>query len=140
MISISGLTSRAQTMHFSTSKLRYGSKSTLLSNISEAAANICGYFSGLSSPSVTESTATLCFSPRSKLAGQTRLPTFSINRIPLSSSGRRGVGNHLCVKMAAFTGVHLNRWCAGSANACGIVHGLLVAFNNCARNAVFQAH
>ncbi len=33
------------------------------------------------------------FRSRSKLAGQTRLPTFSINRIPWSSSGRRGAAS-----------------------------------------------
>lgn len=46
------------------------------------------------------------------------------NTVIVQWQTRCGVGNHLCVKMAAFTGVHLNRWCAGSANACGIVHDL----------------
>jgi hypothetical protein len=41
--------------------------------------NICGYFRGLSWPSVTESSTTRCCSPRSNRAGQTRLPTFSTN-------------------------------------------------------------
>lgn len=53
---------------------------------------------------------------------------------------RCGVGNYLCVKMVVFIGVYLNRWCVGSANACGIVYGLLVVFNNCVRNVVFQAY
>ncbi len=44
-----------------------------------AAANMCGYFNGLSAPSVTEITTTLLCSPRSNMAGQTRLPTFSMN-------------------------------------------------------------
>ena len=40
---------------------------------------MCGYFSGLSSPSVTEMTTTFARSPTSNSAGQTRLPTFSTN-------------------------------------------------------------
>ena len=38
-----------------------------------------GYLSGLSSPSVTDRITTLASSPRSHSAGQTRLPTFSMN-------------------------------------------------------------
>ncbi len=58
------------------------------------------------------------FSPRSKLAGHTRLPTFSINEYryrPVADAVRRRQSS--VRQMAAFTGVHLNRWCAGSANA-----------------------
>ena len=40
-----------------------------------------GYLTGFSSPSGRETTATLLSSPRSKLEGHTRLPTFSIIRI-----------------------------------------------------------
>jgi hypothetical protein len=39
-----------------------------------------GYFSGLSSPSVTEISTSRRFSPKSYEEGQTRLPTFSMNR------------------------------------------------------------
>ena len=39
---------------------------------------------GLSSPSVTDSTTTLARSPRSKSAGQTRFPTFSMKTMPPS--------------------------------------------------------
>lgn len=42
--------------------------------------------------------------------------------------------------MTAFPGVDLNRRCAGGANARGIVHRLLVAFDNGAGYAVFQSH
>lgn len=51
-----------------------------------------------------------------------------------------GVGNYLCVKMAVFIGVYLNCWCVGSVNVCGIVYGLLVVFNNCVWNVVFQVY
>src|SRR5579875_935847 len=44
-----------------------------------AAANICGYFAGLSSPSVVLTTTTRASSPRSQAAGQTRLPMFSMS-------------------------------------------------------------
>ena len=77
-ISIAGLMRRAFSRQRARSKRRCGSRSTLFSSISDAAANMSGYLSGLSSPSVTDSTTTLCASPRSKPAGQTRLPTFSI--------------------------------------------------------------
>ena len=54
-----------------------------------AAWNMSGYLSGLSSPSVTDRMTTLCASPRSKAAGQTRLPTFSISsRLPSAGSSR----------------------------------------------------
>ena len=56
---------------------------------SSAARNITGYFSGLSSPSGTDSSTTLRCCPRSKLAGQTRLPTFSTNNRSTWSSGIR---------------------------------------------------
>src|SRR4051794_21946729 len=60
-----------------------------------------GYFSGLSSPSVTEMTTTLRTSPRSKSAGQTRLPTFSTNsRLP--SSG--------CSAASARATIAASRW------------------------------
>ncbi|MNH29147.1 hypothetical protein D3C79_893590 [compost metagenome] len=74
-------------MQRATSKLTWGSRSVLLMIISWAAANMSGYFSGFSSPSVTERMATLYFSPRSKPAGQTRLPTFSMKRMPPSLAG-----------------------------------------------------
>ena len=56
-----------------------GSRSILLISINRQARNMCGYLSGLSSPSVTESITTLARSPRSNSAGHTRLPTFSIS-------------------------------------------------------------
>ena len=74
-----GFTRRAIAMQRSTSKRRCGSRSVLLSSMSSAAANMSEYLSGLSSPSVTDSTTILAASPRSHSAGQTRLPTFSMN-------------------------------------------------------------
>src|SRR5713101_161140 len=53
-----------------------------------AARNICGYLSGLSCPSVTDMITTLARSPRSNIAGQTRLPTFSIMSIELGLGSR----------------------------------------------------
>ena len=50
--------------------------------------NSRGYFSGLSSPSVTLSRATLASSPQSNSTGQTRLPTFSMNRMSTPSRSR----------------------------------------------------
>jgi hypothetical protein len=64
-------------------------------------------------------------------AGQTRLPTFSITECRYRKrQTRRGVGNHLRIKVAAFTGVDLNGRRACGANTRGVVHRLLVAFNN----------
>ena len=77
--SMPGFTRRASSMQRATSKRTCGKRSTLLSTMSEAAANMSGYFSGLSSPSVTERMATFAASPRSHTAGHTRLPTFSMN-------------------------------------------------------------
>ena len=53
--------------------------STLLITTASADLNSAGYLSGLSSPSVTESSASRSLSPRSKAVGHTRLPTFSIS-------------------------------------------------------------
>lgn len=95
----------------------------MLSSIRLAAANICGYFSGLSSPSVTDSTATLWRSPRSKLAGQTKVAdVFDKQNAAVSQrQARGGVGDHLGVEMAAFPGIDLNRRGAGGANAGGVI-------------------
>ncbi len=73
------------------------------SSISDAAANICGYLSGLSSPSVTERTATLC---RSRIeagrADQIADVFDKQNAVILQWQTRRGIGNHLRIQMAAF--------------------------------------
>ena len=104
----------------------------LFSSISSAAANMSGYLSGLSSPSVTDSTTTLCASPRSKAAGQTRLPTFSMNsRLPgAGSSFVERMADHVGVEVAALAGVDLHRRGAGGADAVGVVAGLLVALDH----------
>ena len=75
----------------SRSKSTYGSRSVLVTRTRSAWRNMCGYFTGLSSPSVTDASTTLACSPRSNRAGQTRLPTFSITTTdpPGGSSARR---------------------------------------------------
>ena len=65
----------------SISKFRYGNKSTLVIKTKSASRNITGYFRGLSSPSVILKSATLKCSPISNSAGQTKLPTFSTNKM-----------------------------------------------------------
>ena len=124
----------------STSKLRCGSRSTLFSSISDAAWNMSGYLSGLSSPSVTDSTTTLCASPRSKPAGHTRLPTFSIISTESSAGASRcsAVCDHGGVEVAALAGVDLQRRRAGGADALGIDAGLLVAFDHRHRQPAAQ--
>src|SRR5262249_21136996 len=69
-ISRCGFTRRAWARHCSTSKSRCGRRSTLLSTITSLARNMWGYFSGLSSPSVTDMITTLVCSPRSQRAGR----------------------------------------------------------------------
>src|SRR4051794_33646035 len=74
---VRGFTARRCAVNRSTSKSTYGSRSVLVSTTRSAVANMCGYFSGFSSPSGVETTTTRTSSPRSNSAGQTRLPTFS---------------------------------------------------------------
>ena len=83
------------------------------------ARNITGYLAGLSSPSGTDSSVTLRCSPRSKLAGQTRLPTFSMNSTsrPASGSVVQRVVHHLRVEVAGVAGGDLHRRHAAGADA-----------------------
>src|SRR5512134_130020 len=60
-------------------------RSSLVSTRTEACRKALGYFTGLSSPSVTDSSAIFSSSPRSQEAGQTRLPTFSMNSRSVAS-------------------------------------------------------
>ena len=98
----------------STSKSRCWSRSTLLMTTSSQARNMSGYFSGLSSPSVTEQTMIRESSPMRNSAGQTRLPTFSTMSTSMSSSGdgRQRGAHHVGVEMAlaaeAVVGVELH--------------------------------
>jgi hypothetical protein len=57
-------------------------RSILVMTATSALLNIVGYFSGLSSPSLTESSTRRKSSPRSYDDGHTKLPTFSTNRKP----------------------------------------------------------
>ena len=72
MIPILGLTLRAASRARSRSNGTNGRRSILVTSIRSAVANMLAYFSGLSSPSVTDSRTTRTASPRSKAAGQTR--------------------------------------------------------------------
>ena len=75
----------------SISKSTAVSRSILLINIAFDLAKMAGYFAGLSSPSGTERTTILQFSPSSKAVGQTRLPTFSMkirSRLSVGSLSR----------------------------------------------------
>ncbi len=118
----------AQAMHFSTSKLRYGSKSTLLA----ASAKLRQTYADISAVCLHLGNGKhrhFVFFTEIEAGRATRLPTFSINRIPLSSSGRRGRRRQSSVRQdGSLYRYSPECWCAGSANACGIVHGLLVAF------------
>ena len=62
----------------------------MLTSTSSQVRNISGYFSGLSSPSVTDETITRASSPTRNSAGHTRLPTFSITSRSMSCSGSAG--------------------------------------------------
>ena len=87
--------------------------SILLMITRSAFRKMVGYFSGLSSPSVTDSRTTRLSSPRSKDAGQTRLPTFSMKRI-LSPS--RFSLSSACSTMCAsrWQAVPVEIWTAGA--------------------------
>src|ERR1700733_3695619 len=88
--------------------------------MTSAARNMCGYFSGLSSPSVTERITTLARSPRSNIAGQTRFPTFSIKTTELGA------------------GLSSARPRARGANALAVIRGRLVAFDHIELQFPFQ--
>jgi hypothetical protein len=108
------------------------SRSDLLISIRSAARNITGYLAGLSSPSVTDSSVTLRCWPRSKLAGQTRLPTFSMNRMSTVVEVQfvQGVVHHVRIKMAGRPGRDLHRRYALVTDPLGIVLGLEVALDD----------
>src|SRR5512145_2768779 len=60
-------------------------RSSLVNTRTEACRKALRYFTGLSSPSVTDNSAIFSSSPRSQEAGQTRLPTFSMNSRSVAS-------------------------------------------------------
>ena len=86
MCSTPGLTWSRLARKRSSEKSRWGSRSILLTSTSSHARNISGYFSGLSSPSVTDEIIARLSSPTRNSAGHTRLPTFSITSRSISSS------------------------------------------------------
>ena len=114
-----GCTVSRRARHLSTSKSTCGSRSILFSTTSSHARNISGYFSGLSSPSVTEATITRASSPTRNSAGQTRLPTFSITSRSISSSGIDGSAraHHVRVQVA-LAAEALRRSAAASPGTC----------------------
>ncbi len=107
-------------------------KSALLSSTRSAARNITGYLAGLSSPSVTDNRVTLTWWPRSKLAGQTRLPTFSMNSrsTPSRSMAVQCIVHHVRIQVAGLAGGDLHRRHATGADALGVVFGLEVALDH----------
>ena len=93
---------------------------------------MCGYFSGLSVPSVTEASTTRAASPRSNRAGQTRLPTFSMTTTEPRRrvQGAQRAADHGRVEVAARAGVDLDHLAARGADAVGVQRGLLVALHD----------
>ena len=103
---------------------------------------MCGYLSGLSSPSVTEAITTRALSPRSKSAGHTRLPTFSMNRSapPRGCSCVEAAADHGGVEVAAGAGVDLHdaRPPAARMRSASAL-GLLVALDHRQRQLAAEA-
>ena len=104
----------------------------MLSSIRSAVANMSGYLSGLSSPSVTESTTTL-----SRLAevegGRADEVADVLDEQHAARRGRQRlerVADHVRVEMAALAGVDLDRRRAGGADPLRIVRGLLIALDD----------
>jgi len=113
-------------------------KIDLLMTISSAALNICGYLSGLSSPSVTRDT-TFARSPRSNKAGQTRLPTFSImSTEPKAGASCRAAAYHVGFEVTAGSRIDLHRRRAGRLDALGVIERLLIALDDADRHLVLQ--
>ena len=95
-----------------------------------------GYFSGLSSPSVTEVTITRASSPIRNSAGHTRLPTFSTISRSISSSGSDGDrrADHVRVEVTlaaeARIGVELGHRHVQAREAVGVHRPLHVALEH----------
>ena len=91
-----------------------------------------GYFKGLSSPSATLRIMALKFSPRWNSAGQTRFPTFSINRRsrPGEFQAFQGLPDHVAVQVAGPAGVDLHDRRPGPADPLGVVGGLDVSLHH----------
>ena len=91
-----------------------------------ASRNITGYLRGLSSPSVTLSSATLRCSPTANSAGQTRLPTFSTQSRSSEAGSRRWRSSFKPPLTIA-----ASRWQARpvviGTGPCGLFAGLLLA-------------
>src|SRR4051812_6007300 len=90
MRSTSGCTASRLCRKRSRSTSRCGMRSSLLTSTRSQVRNMSGYFSGLSSPSVTEETMTRASSPTWNSAGHTRLPTFSTMSRSMSCRGSAG--------------------------------------------------
>ena len=74
-------------------------------------------------------TTTLLRSPRSNSAGQTRLPTFSMNSTESGPDRQRleRAAHHLGIQVATRPGVDLHRTRAGRPDPFGVEQCLLVA-------------
>ena len=123
----------------SRSKSRCGSRSILLTSTSSQARNISGYFSGLSSPSVTEQTITRASSPISKLGRADEVADVLDDSRSISSSGsaRDRRADHVRVEVAlaaeAGVGVELGDRHVQAGEAVGVQRALHVALEHARR-------
>ena len=93
---------------------------------------MAGYFTALSSPSLTLRTTIRRCSPRSKPAVQTRLPTFSISSRPIRGEVEAvgGRGDHAGVEVACPVGVDLHDGQAEGLDPLGVDRAGDVAFDD----------
>ena len=112
----------------------------MLSNITSAAANMSGYFwSGLSSPSVTDRMATLVLAEvEGCRADEVADVLDQEQRFVLRLQGAAWRGRPCTVEVAALAGIDLRGRHAGGADALGVVGGLLVAFDDIDRHRALQ--
>ena len=101
---------------------------------------MCGYFSGLSAPSVTDMITTRADSPRSNSAGHTRLPTFSIRTSPPRGSSLRNAASTIVASRwhpePVFT---WSTGAPGGGDPIGIERGLLITLDDPDRAAIRPA-
>ena len=117
-------------------------RSSLLTSTRSQVRNMSGYFSGLSSPSVTEETITRASSPTWNSAGHTRLPTFSMMSRSMSCSGSAGsarahhVGVEVALAAEARVGVELGHRDVQAGQPVGVHRALHVALEHADADAV----
>ena len=114
----------------------------MLTTTRSAAANMCGYFSGLSSPSVTEMTTTLrvLADVEERRADQVADVLDEQQRARRAGRASRSARlHHRGVEVAAGAGVDLDGAGAGARDPVGVERGLLVALDHADRAAVAEA-